>query len=307
MLKPKKAKIRLPNSDRIVAAFRPRNQARLIDLPEGIARDRAVAFNRRMNHEFTARQANDDAVITIYDEIGYWGITASDVRRELDAITASNITVRLNSPGGDVFDGIAIYNDLLGHDANVNIEITGLAASAASIIAMAGDTVRIAQSAFIMVHNAWGVVFGNKHDMNEFADVLARIDESLAKVYAARTDDLDLSEIVAMMDAETWLSAEDAIADGFADELLNGDDDAPQAIFDLSVYAKTPAKVKRQVENSLRDAGYSTREAKRAAADGFSTLPKRDVSEPSGRRDADDVSNAFTKLRDDMREMLTRK
>jgi len=306
MAKKTKHKINMSTRVRVAAAARPRDAGRFIDLPPGVCRDRAQAFNRRISPEFTAATEEDQAVITIYDEIGYWGVTASDVRAKLDDVTAGKILVRLNSPGGDAFDGIAIYNDLLAHPADVEVEITGLAASAASIIAMAGDTVKIAETAFVMIHNAWGIVLGNKGDMSDFAEVLAAIDGAIGKTYAHRTG-IDLAEIAAMMDSETWLAGEDAIKQGFADQLLADADDAPKAIFDLSAFNNVPAKIKRRVENALRDAGYSKSQAKSAASDGFQHLPGREApeTEPS-RLDAGGTVKAFENLRDQLRAKLTR-
>ncbi len=290
---------------RIAAAARPRDAGRFIDLPSGVCRDRALAMNRRIGPEFTAATDEDQTVITIYDEIGFWGVTASDVRRTLDDVKGDKILVRLNSPGGDAFDGIAIYNDLLAHPADVSVEITGLAASAASIIAMAGDTVKIAETGFIMIHNAWGIVLGNQAEMLDFAEVLGMIDGAIGKTYHQRTG-IDIKEIAAMMDAETWLTGEDAVDQGFADQLLADGDDAPKAIFDLSAFNNVPGKIKRGVENALREEGYSDNEAKWASSKGFKHLPGREVPETAtDRRDADEAVKALRKLRDELHAKLT--
>lgn len=218
---------------------------------------------------FDVRAADDVATLTIYDEIGEFGVSARTVREALDGIEAGRINLRLNSPGGDVFDGIAIYNDLLKHSAEVHVEITGVAASAASIIAMAGDRITMAENSFLMIHNAWALTMGDRRDMEEMAAVLAKIDGALAQTYAAHTD-LPMADIRAMMDAETWLDAEGAVEKGFANAVE--DEEQPQALFDLSIYAKVPGPVKRMIEAGLREAGFTRSQREQATREGFSAL-----------------------------------
>lgn len=152
--------------------------------------------------------------------------------------------MNINSPGGDVFDGIAIYNDLLAHKASVVVRVTGLAASAASIIAMAGDTVQIAENAFFMIHNAWSVAVGDARAMTKRANLLKKIDAELVETYAARTGG-DTDEIRTQMDDETWLNADEAIEQGFADETFTADEKADaKASFDLAPYRNAPKALK---------------------------------------------------------------
>jgi ATP-dependent Clp protease, protease subunit len=113
-------------------------------------------FAKARGQTFAATYADGSTIIDLFDEIGAYGVSAKDFRAQLNNVTG-NIILRINSAGGDVFDGLAIFNSLIGHDGHVRIEVTGVAASAASIIAMAGDEIAIAENAFIMVHNAWGV------------------------------------------------------------------------------------------------------------------------------------------------------
>ncbi|PZU95616.1 MAG: peptidase [Chelatococcus sp.] len=162
-----------------------------------------------------------DTVVSILDVIGedWWsgtGVTAKRVSAALRSIGPKDITVRINSPGGDMFEGIAIYNLLRGHQAKVTVEVLGWAASAASIIAMAGDEIRMGLGSFMMVHNAWGVVMGNRHDMRDAADLFDSFDSALADIYEARTG-AKRAAIVDMLDAETFMSASEAVAQGFAD------------------------------------------------------------------------------------------
>jgi ATP-dependent protease ClpP protease subunit len=157
----------------------------------------------------------DGADMLIYDEIGFWGITAGDVADSLGKVRGS-LNVRINSPGGDVFDGIAIYNMLLDHPDHVTVSVDGLAASAASFIAMAGDVVEMKPASQMMIHDASGLVLGNAADMTEMAATLDRISDTIAQIYAARAGG-DVTDWRDAMRAETWFSADEAVAARLAD------------------------------------------------------------------------------------------
>lgn len=168
-----------------------------------------------------------DNVITMFDTIGedWWtggGVTAKSVASQLRAIGDRPVEVQINSPGGDMFEGIAIYNVLREHPQAITVKVMGMAASAASIIAMAGDTVEIGAASFLMIHNCWVLAIGNRHDMSEMADWLAPFDSAMTDVYAARSGQ-KASEIAKWMDAETFMSGAQAIERGFADALLPAD------------------------------------------------------------------------------------
>lgn len=172
--------------------------------------------------EVRAAVAADTTEILLYDEIGVWGVTAKDFVTALDKITTPNIVVRINSPGGDVFDGLAIYNALANHKANVTCLVDGLAASAASFIAMAGDTVSINESAMMMIHRAWGFAIGNHTDMADMATVLSKIDGQLAGIYAKQTGK-SVEEMSALMAGEsdgTWFTAQEAADINLIDEIV---------------------------------------------------------------------------------------
>lgn len=160
--------------------------------------------------------AGETAVLRVYDEISYWGISALDVIAELDRITAPAIRVEINSPGGDVFDGIAIYNALRSHPATVTTQIDGLAASIASVIVQAGDTRVVQPAGQLMIHNAWGLVVGDRNDHSDMARLLEQQDNVIAGIYAARSG-RDVDEFRALMDAETWLTGAAAVELGLAD------------------------------------------------------------------------------------------
>lgn len=243
--------------------------------PAGYDGPKRRIFNRAAGRGFEVKAAADEAVITLYDEIGYWGVTAKDFRNQLEQIAQSKINLRINSPGGDVFDGIAIYNDLKDHHAEVRVSVTGIAASAASLIAMAGDRIEIAENGFIMIHNAWGICVGSKTEMQDFYEVLDEIDGALAETYAARTG-IPVGEIEKMMTAETWLKGREAVAKKFADATGDNEGSDASARFDLSLFRNAPTglrpsdkaapKTKRDLEAHLRDAGLSREEAKAALA-----------------------------------------
>jgi ATP-dependent protease ClpP protease subunit len=168
-----------------------------------------------------------DNVITMFDVIGedWWtggGITAKGVASQLRAIGDRPVEVQINSPGGDMFEGIAIYNVLREHPQTVTIKVMGMAASAASIITMAGDSVEIGAASFIMIHNCWVLAVGNRHDMRETADFLEPFDAAMVDVYAARSGQA-AADIGKWMDAETFMSGSQAIERGFADALLSAD------------------------------------------------------------------------------------
>jgi ATP-dependent Clp protease protease subunit len=169
-----------------------------------------------------------DNVITIYEPIGYdwWtgeGATAKRIANALRYIGANeDVVVNINSPGGDVFEGLAIYNLLREHKGKVTVNILGLAASAASFIAMAGDEVRIGRAAFLMIHNGWVVAAGNRNDFREIADWLEPFDKTIADIYSVRTG-IDIEELMSQMDSEKWIGGKDAVDLGWADDLLASD------------------------------------------------------------------------------------
>lgn len=162
--------------------------------------------------------------LTLYGEISsesWFGdeITPAQFRDDLGSLgDIDTLNIYINSGGGDVFAGIAIYNILKRHPANKVVYIDGLAASIASIVAMAGDRIVMPKNAMLMIHNAWTIASGNKNDLRKMADELEGVDSILVDTYVARSG-LEAEEIRAMMDAETWLTASEAVDKGFADEL----------------------------------------------------------------------------------------
>lgn len=186
--------------------------------------------------------ANGEADFYIYDEISDFGITANDVVRMLGGVDSQVINLHLNSPGGWVHDGVAIYNAFVQHPAKVVVHIDGLAASIASVIAMSGDEIRIAENAQLMIHDPWSLVIGDANDMRKEAEVLDSIKETLVTTYAARTE-LDVEQLRQMMADETWLNADRAVELGFADSVVSAKrpkNAVPLKRFDLTAFQHPP-------------------------------------------------------------------
>lgn len=162
----------------------------------------------------------DTTDILVYDSIGGWfGMWAEDFIDALDGVTTSKINLRLNSPGGSVFEGIAIANAIRQHPASVTVYVDSIAASIASVIAMAGDRLVMMPQSQIMVHNASGACYGDATEMTKMADMLDKQSLNIAQAYAQHTG-RPLAEWQAYMDAETWFTAEEALTVGLADEVV---------------------------------------------------------------------------------------
>ena len=180
----------------------------------------------------------DPAVLSIFDDIGAFGVSAKSFLNDLASAQGDSVRVEINSPGGDVFAGLAIYNGLRNSGKKVNVRVLGLAASAASLVAMAGDTIEMPENSFMMVHNPWGFAMGGASDMRDTADMLDKLGVSLASTYAKRTGK-SAEEITALLDAETWMSAAEAVDAGFATAVIS---EVPvKAAFDLD---RLPANVR---------------------------------------------------------------
>ena len=184
-----------------------------------------LAFDR-WNPAIKASDENDNT-IGIYDPIGYdyWddsGVTAKRISAALRSLDGADVVVNINSPGGDAFEGLAIYNLLREYKGHVTVRVLGVAASAASFIAMAADEIQIARAGFFMIHNAWTGLWGNRNDLRETADFLEQIDDTIADIYHVRSG-LSMDELKADMDKERWINGRDAIDSGFADAFLPSD------------------------------------------------------------------------------------
>lgn len=228
--------------------------------------------------------AGEDRTISVYDVIGYdyWtgeGVTAKRIAGALRVMGPGPVTVNVNSPGGDMFEGLAIYNMLREHDGEVTVKVLGLAASAASVIAMAGDTVQVARSGFLMIHNCWGIGIGNRHEFARLSREMEPFDRAMADIYAARTGG-ERDDMAALMDDETWFGGSDAVEQGFADELLPSDQ------IGQSDEKKSLAAIRR-VESALRASGLPKSEAMRLLAE-----VKASAGDPAGGGEGDPTATS---------------
>ncbi|EMD9275301.1 Clp protease ClpP [Cronobacter malonaticus] len=224
--------------------------------------DLPAAAMERWNGSIRAARDGDNS-ISIFDVIGadYWGegVTASRIAGALRPLNGADVTVNINSPGGDMFEGLAIYNLLREYDGKVTVKVLGLAASAASIIAMAGDEVQIGRGAFLMIHNCWVCAMGNRHDLAQIATDMAPFDKAMSDIYQARSG-LDAATVDKMMDGETYIGGSEAVEKGFADSLLSADEiaddeESPAAALRkldaLLAKANTPRSERRKLLKAL--------------------------------------------------------
>jgi ATP-dependent Clp protease protease subunit len=202
------------------------------------------------------RASDAGAEVSIYDEIGAYGVSAKSFLTELGALPDDGpLTLRLNSPGGSVFDAVAIYNAIKRHAGPVTVWIDGIAASAASYIAMAGDEVVMPENAFLMIHDASGLVMGTAEDMRAMAEALGKIKGSLVAGYAAKSGAAKY-DIAALMAKETWLDAAEAVELGLADRLAELVRIA--ARFDIGQFQNAPPALINAVDFA---AGYAAEDA----------------------------------------------
>jgi len=282
---------------------------------------RAAAGSYKIENKASATEAT----VYIYDEIGWFGVEAAQFVKDLNDITAKTIHVRISSPGGSVFDGTAIANAIKQHKSHTITHIDGLAASIASVIAIASNETIMAENAFFMFHEAWSISIGNADNFREEAELLDKIDGILAKAYAKKTGEKE-EVIKDLMAAETWLTAEEALEMGMIDSIDTGaeDEKAKATLFDLSVFANVPDQLKgdkqkptaRDLERSLRDAGLSSKEAKAILSEGYKgDLRDEDAPDPEdvkaqrdvdakNQRDAEEEERL--KKKDRTAELLTR-
>lgn len=181
----------------------------------------AVGVVQPLNKNWYSIQAkaNNKAEVWIYDEIGAWGVSARQFAQEVKALgDVKHIDVRIHSPGGDVFEGMAIYNLLKNHPAVVHAHIDGLAASMASVIAMAADVIHMPENAMMMIHKPWGIQGGDADDMRQYADLLDKVEGSLTSAYVKKSGKSE-DEIKVLLKSETWYTGAEAVQAGFADQL----------------------------------------------------------------------------------------
>ena len=213
---------------------------------------------------YSIQNKADNAEIFIYDVIGedFWGdgVNAKSFATDVKNLKVDAIDIHINSPGGSVFDGVAIYNLLKQHKAKVNVTIDGMALSIASVIAMAGDTITMAENAMMMIHDPWTMTMGSAEDFRKEADTLDKVKSSLITSYG-RTG-MDSEKIADLMSEETWMTAADAVEMGFADS--TSEKVSFSNSFDLSRFKHTPkALVEMPEPEEEVHNGYSAEYAKR--------------------------------------------
>ncbi|HGS6579810.1 TPA: head maturation protease, ClpP-related [Klebsiella pneumoniae] len=228
----------------------------------GVTSEPQPSALERWNGGIRAASDNDNS-ISIFDVVGrdYWdeGVTAKRISGALRSMNGADVTVNINSPGGDMFEGLAIYNLLREYQGKVTVKVLGIAASAASIIAMAGDDIQIGRGAFLMIHNCWVVAMGNRHDFVELSTSLEPFDTAMADIYSARSG-LDIATVQQLMDAESYIGGSDAVEKGLADSLLSADvvsdgDDSPSSALRkldaLLAKTNTPRSERRKLIKAL--------------------------------------------------------
>ncbi|WP_144149360.1 head maturation protease, ClpP-related [Paraburkholderia sp. BCC1884] len=273
----------------------------LLQLPEIRADFRlgAAQFDMRPDAlerwEPEVRAANDGSPsISIYDTIGdNWegtGVTATRISAALRSIGANQaVTVNVNSPGGDFFEGVAIYNLLRQHQAKVTVQVLGLAASAASVIAMAGDEILMGEGSFFMIHNAWTVAIGNRHDLAQAAQTLEPFDSAMANLYAKRAG-ITQDDAANLMDKETWIGADQAVNEGFATGLIESTE-----VSKTQTSSSATRKTLAIVEASMAKAGYSRSTRREAIKSLLSGMPSA-VGDPAMPSAGEDVTASLQNL-----------
>jgi ATP-dependent protease ClpP protease subunit len=214
-----------------------------------------------MNVQFSAKGNRGE--IWLYDKIGQSffgeGISAKAFQQELAGLgKITNLNVRINSPGGDVFDGFAIYNQLVQHPANIEVTVDGLAGSIASVIAMAAapGALKMAKNALMMIHDPSGMAIGDESEMLRVAALLRTIKGNLVQTYIDRTNGNE-NQITQWMSDETWFTAEMAVQHGFADTI--GVESAVTACFDLSRYKHVPDELRRRAQDAISQPNLNMR------------------------------------------------
>lgn len=244
--------------------------------------------------------------ISIHDEIGLWGISAKDFISELRSHQdVKVINLSIHSPGGSVLDGLAMYNALTGHSANIYTHVEGIAASAASFVLMAGDTITMPEDAFIMIHNAWGFAMGDADEMRDTADLVDKLQDSIVNIYEKRTGRTQ-DELREMMKAETWMNAEEALSMGFIDTISDAVGVAAKATcfeqyFKSLPFDADPEQPKIDAIDSIKDFSTYLRNAgglSRKAADALTARAKAifQVSEETDAETAEKLSEALNRV-----------
>jgi ATP-dependent protease ClpP protease subunit len=261
------------------------------------------------NSWYEIKSQNGIVEIDIYDEIGGWGIYAADFKRELDeiALKGGDIVLNLNSPGGDVFEGVAIYHAISRYRDRLSVTITGVAASIASVIALAGNRLVMPHGTFLMIHEPWTIVLGTAEVLRQRAKTLDQIRDEMVGIYQERSK-LSREELLEAMAEETWYSPDEAFQAGFADAIEDYGDIAarsfdwrnykyhrvPQPLWEARRRAVAP-KTERELEESLVALGFSKKQAERISSQGYSAL-QGDPASAGSQGDPGAIAQGFREL-----------
>lgn len=231
-----------------------RNHRKLMQLIKNNCANQSSPGFRLEERSPLAIDGENRPAILVYDVIDpWWGVSAEMVNSALNELSgAGDIDVLINSPGGDVFEATAIHSSLIKNSANIHVHIDGYAASAATRIAMAGDSIQIAASGMYMIHYAWTLALGNAGELRKTADMLEKVDSTIVTDYMNKTG-RDEAEIRDWMEAETWFTAEEAVQNGFVDGIIQRNSNQQNCIssrnWDLSAYQNAPKP--KQPENQF--------------------------------------------------------
>jgi ATP-dependent Clp protease protease subunit len=254
------------------------------DAPDGVRWDLHPQARSKWDAGVEMASSDDVSTITILEPIGVDffgnGVTAKRIAAALRAIGNQPVNVMINSPGGDFFEGLAIYNLLREHPKAVTVQVIGIAASAASVIAMSGDTIQIGKAALMFVHNTQWMAAGDRHVMAKAAEEMQVFDDVAAELYADRSGTED-KKVHQWMDAETFFSGEQAIENGLADELLKSD-----ARRKPSAAVETPPAYR--LEALLEHYGVPRAERRKAMRELIEVMPGADLTGTPGAADCDE-------------------
>jgi len=241
------------------------------------------------------------ADILIYDEIGFWGVSAKDFATDIKALGEIKLlNVFINSPGGSVIDGTAIYNTLKNHVARIIVHIDGVALSMGSLIAMAGDHIAMAENGLMMVHNPQGGAAGESKDLRKTAEVMDKMKANMANTYAARTG-IDVETVNGLMDDETWMNADEALDFGFIDE-VSGEVELA-ASFDPTKFDNVPNHVLAQFVNKESSVEKSATQTS-AVAD---PLEVENIMDPKEKKAAEAKAIAEAKAKKEADDAIAKK
>lgn len=240
--------------------------------PNNVQSDISPLAMERWNPDVRNAGGTDNNIISIMDYIGADmfgnGVTSNRVTGALRAIGNQPVTVEINSPGGDFFEGLAIYNALREHTNSVTVKVLGMAASAAAIIAMAGDQILVARAGFLMIHNVMVLAYGNANEMRDIADSLDPFDAVLTDIFASRSG-LAPKDVTKMLDAETWIGGSEAVDMGMADGLLPSDEISTTK----NKPANGPAAAMRRIDAALAKGERISRSERRNLIKELASMP----------------------------------